>query len=179
MVCQILTSESIGRLNETWGEISASKVSTLQNIMNMISKNVDFSLCISQSEQELPIVPDIELLYREFINECTPSNKQKKCKVNFKKAREILKFQESLSNITYPLESDPLILNMLQNLTPLPEEMIKHISHSQESSGTGKSKSIPITIHGLTCNIHAGILSILSGKIEDLLDLLLDPNLDL
>lgn len=178
LVLQSLTSESIGRLNETWGGVSSSKISIIQNVMNVISKNIDFNFCVSEVTHGISNIPDIELIFQEYISSCT-SVAKKQIKINFKQARKVVAFNQYLSRLSFSLLKHPEIRFLLDSLDPLPDELIQYFSRSHEYGSTGKPKTIQITIHGLSCRLNRGTLNVISGKIDDLLDLLLDPDLSI
>lgn len=176
LILQSLTSESIGRLNETWGNVSSSKISIIQNVMNIISKNIDFNLCVEEVANGISIIPDIELIFQEYISSCT-SVAKKQIKINFKHARKVVAFNQYLSKLSFPYVKRNEIRFLLDTLDPLPDELIQHFSRSHEYGSTGKPKTIQMMIHGLSCRLTRGTLHVISGKIEDLLDLLLDSDL--
>jgi hypothetical protein len=174
VIVHSLTCESIGRLHRTWAGVSPARVAEIQLIINLLSK-LELSSLFQLTSQQVPLVPDIDIIYQEMMTHCTSGGR--KPKVNFREARGIIKFLEECGRLAFEIESKPQISQLLGDIEPLPDEMLRQLSCSHENEVNGKSQTIEMRIHGLYCQIGHGALSVTKGKTEDLLDLLLDPNL--
>ena len=196
LIIEALLSDSIGRLTATWQLISTKKILTLQNLLIFIKNTLNFHNNLEQLQRAKPIIPDIECILNEYIKSSTPnmssnpsnstsfyanssSNSNSCKKINFTQGKIINQFLEYLKNLSYLFDGNSKIRKYLMHFKPLPDDLIHHFSVSHEYFDSYKPKPIQFHFNSLVCSASRGRLSVINGKLDDFLHLILDPSLSL